>query len=54
VLLKRLTKVLENRPVIADVHEVVQQQLGEAWTVLPGGTKPTVLSKGAMGIVVHL
>jgi hypothetical protein len=36
------------------MDEGVQQQPGEARTVLPAGMQPTVLSEGAMGIVVHL
>jgi hypothetical protein len=36
------------------MDEGVQQQPGEARTVLPAGMQSTVLSEGAMGIVVHL
>jgi hypothetical protein len=52
--LKRSVVVDGDRPIVAEANKCAQQHLREARTVLAYGPKTTILTKGAVGVVVHV
>jgi hypothetical protein len=52
--LKGTTTVEGNWPVVAEAKERVPKHLRKPWAVLARGTKTPILTKGTVGVVVHV